>query len=368
LVKESGLEVRESGPGRRQRMLKIRPDGAYAGAIALSAYSAEIGITTADGEVVATKTVQITKTADGKRAVRKLAKALNNLIALKTIPRERIAGVGIAVAAQLDPSNQSVVASYMLDWEPFDIVDEVSDITNLPAYAENIVNALTLAEVTVGAIKQKKNVLVVRSATTIGASILQHGQLVRGTTHPAGRIGHFQIKKSGLLCSCGSNYCLNCSASGWAVLVGLGRVSGSQYELDDIAHYAAEINQLIEQQADVKAQDKKRVKQTRIVKKAGIALGRTLQQLNQFIEPEAIVLNGSMSRVVDYRLGISQSLEASNEGKATLEKIHYGELRAVQAAGVLALMKTIYSPDFDFVQACETATADDFKLPTGSRA
>lgn len=368
LVKESGVEVRESGPGRRQRILKILPNGAYSAAIALSAYSTEIGIITADGEMLVNKVLQISKLADGKGAVRKLAKALNRLIDETHIPRQRIVGVGIVVAAQLDPDNQSVVSSHMLDWKPFDLVDEVSSITGLPAYAENIVNALTLAEVTVGAIKQKDNVVVVRSATTLGASILQHGQLVRGLKHPAGRIGHFQVKKTQLQCSCGSNYCLNCSASGWSVLARSGKTSGNSYQPDDIAHYASEINQLIEKQSDSKAPHKEDNKQTRILRNSGAALGRSLQQLNQFIEPQAIVLNGSMSRVLEYRKGLSQSLETSHEGKATLDKIHYGELRAVRAAGILALKKTIYSPTFDFEQACETANTANMKFSAGNGA
>jgi len=362
LVKESGVEVRESGPGRRQRMLTIRPDGTYAAAIALSAYAAEIGIVTADGEVLVSKSLQIQKTANGKAAIRKLATAVNRMIDAALIPRDRIAGVGIAVAAQLDPSNLSVVSSYLLDWKPFDLVEEVTTITKLPAYAENIVNALTLAEVTVGAIKQKENAFVVRSATTLGASILQHDRLVRGLTNPAGRIGHFQTMKTNLTCSCGSNHCLNCSASGWSVLVRLGRTSGNRYQPDDIPHYASEINQLIEQQSDTETQNKEVIKQARIIRSAGSALAKSLQQLNQFIEPQAIVLNGSMSRVSAYQKGISQFLETSSEGKATLEKIHYGELRAVRAAGVLALKKTIYSPNFDFEQACESAENTDSNL------
>lgn len=366
LVEESGVEVRENGPGRRQRILKIRPGGGYAAAIALSAYATEIGIMTADGEVLVSKTLQIADLTDGKRAVQKLARALNRLIDEALIPRNRIVGVGIAVAAQLDPSNQSVVSSNMLDWTPFDLVDEVSNITKLPVYAENIVNTLTLAEVTVGAIKQKENVFVVRSATTLGASILQQGQLVRGLTQPAGRIGHFQIKKTDLFCSCGSSHCLNCSASGWSVLVRSGKTSGTRYQPDDTAHYAREINQLIQHDANVGKDYKEDAKLSRIVSNAGVALGKSLQQLNQFLEPQAIVLNGSMSRVLAYRKGISQVLESSDEGMATLEKVHYGELRAVRAAGVLALRKTIYSPAFDFEQACETAGTSDETLSAGS--
>lgn len=366
LVKESGVEIRESGPGRRQRILKIRPDGAYAAAITLSAYATEIGIIAANGEVLAAKILQVTKIADGKAAVRKMAKALNRLIDETDIPRQRIVGVGIAVAAQLDPTNQCVVSSHMLDWKPFNLVEQVSSITRLPTYAENIVNALTLAEVTVGAIKRKENVFVVRSATTIGASILQNGRLVRGRKHPAGRIGHFQIKKSDLYCSCGSNSCLNCCASGWSVLVRSGKTSGNRYQPDDMAEYANEINQLIERQAGADTTHKEDTKQTRILRNAGSALGRSLQQLNQFLEPQAIVLNGSMSRVLEYRKGISQSLDSSIEGKATLEKIHYGELRAVRAAGILALKETIYSPTLDFEQVCETANTADFELSAGN--
>lgn len=368
LVEETGVEVRESGPGRRQRILKIRPNGGYAAAIALSAYSTEIGIMTADGEVLVSKTLQVSELADGKRAVCKLAKALNRLIDNSSIPRNRVVGVGIAVAAQLDPNNLSVVSSNMLDWKPFDLVEEVSNITQLPAYAENIVNALTLAEVTVGVIKQKENVFVVRSATTLGASILQHGQLVRGIKNPAGRIGHFQIKKTDLVCSCGSSHCLNCCASGWSLLVRLGKTSGNQYQPDDIAHYAREINLLIEQEANAETDSQEAFKQSRIIRSAGAALGKSLQLLNQFLEPQAIVLNGSMSRMSSYRKGISHFLETSNEGKAALDKINYGELRAVRAAGILALKKTIYSPTFNFKQACETANTSAEKSSAGKGA
>lgn len=368
LVKESGIEVRETGPGRRQRILKIRPEGAYAAAIALSAYSAEIAIITADGEVLVSKTLQITEISDGVSAIRKLAKALNRLIDEALVPRQRIAAVGVVVAAQLDPDNLSVVSSNMLDWKPFHLVEEVSSITQLPTYAENIVNALTLAEVTVGALKQKENVIVVRSATTLGASILQHGQLVRGLKHPAGRIGHFQSKKTKLFCACGSNHCLNCSASGWSVLARLGKTPGSRYQPDDIADYANEINQLIETDADSGSRQSDDLKQSQILKKAGAALGKSLLQLNQFLEPQAIVLNGSMSRVLDYQKGISQALETSDEGKATLEKINYGKLRAVRAAGILALKNTIYTPLLDFEQVCETANATDSSLSAGSGA
>jgi len=362
LVEECGLEVRETGPGRRQRLLRIRPDGAYSAAIVLSAYSNEIGIVAANGDVLASRAVNVENIADSDAAVDTLANALNKLIDENSIPRPRIVGVGIAVAAQLDTENRSVVSSHLLGWKAFNLVEKVTRITGLLAYAESISNALILAEGCVGAIKKKRNVIIARSATMLAASILQHGQLVRGRVNQAGRIGHFQTEKTELVCSCGSNNCLNCQASGWSVLVRLGKTADHEYQPDNVASYAREIDELIAAQTQQSAQqpikDKKSLtEQTGILNTAGAALGHTLEQLNQLLEPEVIVVTGSMSRLDAYRKGINQRLDSSVEGRETQEKIHYGELSSIRAAGILALKESIYSPALNFEAMCETADA-----------
>jgi predicted NBD/HSP70 family sugar kinase len=148
-------------------------------------------------------------------------------------------------------------------------------------------------------------------------------------------------------------------------LARLGKTSNNEYHPDDVAAYAREINQLIEDQAHAKAGQKKDASQTRILKDAGTAFGRSLEQLNQFLEPQVIIIYGSMSRLIDYREGISHSLGGNNEGKATLAKIRYGEISAVRAAGILALKESIYSPTLDFEQVCETAAVSSLGTAAG---
>jgi len=340
LVEECGDETHENGPGRRQRLLRIRPYGAYSAGIVLSAYSNDICIVAANGNVLHNKTIPVKNIANGKATARKLSKALNQLIDKHNIPRQHIVGVGIAVAAQLDVANQSVVSSHLLGWKPFNLVEEVSNITGLPAYAESIVNALTLAEVTIGTIQKKENIIVVRSATTMAASILQHGQLVRGKTQLAGRMGHFQVAN-------------------------LGKTKDGQYNVEHLDAYAQEINALIEAQSDPISRNKKTTNQARVIQEAGAELARSLTQLNQFLEPQAIVLYGSMSRLNDYRQGIAKRLESSEEGKLALDKIRYGELNSVRAAGLLALKETVYSPTLDFEQIVESANITNYAKTVG---
>lgn len=345
LVEETGIVLRESGPGRRQTQLQIRQSGTYAAGIVLSAYSSEVSVVNASGEMVAHRVVPLDDIADGETAMVSLAVALNALIDELNIPRRRIVGAGVAVAADLDVQNVNVVNAGYLGWQPFNVIETVANITGLHVKAENIVSALILAETSVGAARDMNNVVAVRSATSIGAGILQHGQIVRGHGNRPGRIGHFTHKTTALTCSCGRQDCLNCSASGWSVLARLRIIGENVYDPAHLADYARAIDQFT---GDGRQDDRVSTDMSEALRYAGGALASALQILNQTIEPEAIILAGSMSRAPDYIEGINLQLRQSAEGREAQAKLLIGELRAVRAAAMLVLLEKIYSPALDF--------------------
>lgn len=351
LVEETGIVLRENGPGRRQTQLQIRQSGTYAAGIVLSAYSSEVSIVNARGEMVAHRVVPLDDIADGQAAMVSLAVALNALIEELDIPRQRIVGAGVAAAADLDPQNINVVHAGYLGWEPFNLVETVSKTTGLDVIAENIVSALILAETSVGVARDLCSVVAVRSATSIGASILQHGQIVRGHGNRPGRIGHFTHKETALTCSCGRRDCLNCTASGWSVLSRLGITGDREYDPAHVASYARAIDRFVD---DGLRRD---TGVAEALRSAGWALAGALQVLNQTIEPEAIILAGSMSRVPEYVEGIETQLKESTEGGLALAKLQIGELRAVRAAAMLVLLEKIYSPALDFETLRDSAVA-----------
>lgn len=350
LVEETGIVLRENGPGRRQTQLQIRQSGTYAAGIVLSAYSSEVSIVNAGGGMVAHRVVPLDDIADGEAAMIGLAAALNTLIEELDISRRRIVGVGVAVAADLDPQNINVLHAGYLGWEPFNLVETVERTTGLHVIAENIVSALILAETSIGVARDLDSVVAVRTATSIGASILQHGQMVRGHGNRPGRIGHFPHKMTALTCSCGRQDCLNCTASGWSILARLGITGDARYDPAHVATYARAIDRLIDdKQRDPGAAD--------ALRSAGGALAGALQILNQTIEPEAIILAGSMSRVPEYVEGIEMRLRDSTEGGEALAKLRIGEVRAVRAAAMLVLLEKIYSPALDFESLRDSAVA-----------
>ncbi len=345
LVEEAGMSTRKSGPGRYQTLLRIREEGVYAAGIVFSAYSTEIAIVSATGRQIAHRVVRTGRYADGAKVLVKLGQALNRLIDEHSVPRERIIGVGVVLSAILDPSRQCVLDATYLGLENFDVVEPIARVTGLRVTAENIVNALTLAETSVGVAKDMQNVIVVRSATSIGATIMQHGRIVRGHGFRAGRIGHIRLRRTQLTCSCGRCDCLNCSASGWAVLVRHGTVDDDQYRPKEVTRYANAIERITD---TTRRGDRRDAQLDRHIRNAGGALAEVLHMFNQTVEPEAIVLAGSMACSQEYIDGIKRRLSTlDDDGQATAAKIRIGSMRGVRAAGILVLLEQIYSPSLD---------------------
>ena len=328
LVEEAGLSNREAGPGRYATSLRLRDDGAYAAGITFSAYSTEVAIVGATGRVVAHKIVVLDGCDDGGTALDVLADAIVYLIDACSIPRARLVGVGVVLAAHLDAARRRVVSASYLGIEPFDVVEPVALRTGLPTIAENIANALALAEASVGVAKDVENIVVVRSATSIGATILHQGRIIRGQGNRAGQIGHLRHRATKLTCSCGRNDCLNCSASGWAVLVRQGTAAGKTYNPTHVQHYASAIEEMV---GGIDRSAAAGAKLSRNLHAAGGALADALLKMDQMIDPEAIVLAGSMPRIPDYVAGIGRYLNKLGRiGQTIRKKIRIGEIRAVR--------------------------------------
>lgn len=357
LVEEAGLASREAGPGRYAAKLRLSEHGVYAAGITFSAYSTEVAIVGGAGGIVAQRTVDLGQYDGGGAAIAMLSDALVELIEAHSIPRERLVGVGVAVAAHFDAESRRVVSAGYLGLEPFDLIEPIVARTGLPVVAENIARALTLAEAAVGVARDLENVVVVRCATTIGATMLHKGQIVRGHGNRAGQIGHLHQRSTALTCSCGRNDCLNCTASGWSVLVAQAMTDGSKYNPKHVQRYARAIEGIA---ADFDAGTAIDAKLSRTLRTAGGALADALATIDQMIDPEAIVLLGSMPRIGDYHSGIERRLTKLGDiGEQTLDKIRIGKIRAVRAAALLVLLEKVYSSNLDIAALQVQRTSDD---------
>jgi predicted NBD/HSP70 family sugar kinase len=151
-----------------------------------------------------------------------------------------------------------------------------------------------LGEVAFGAARGLRDFIYVKMSHGLGAGLFLGGRLYRGSAGLAGNIGHVRTRDDGDVCICGNRGCLETLVSVRSLLAALQPAHPEQVlALTDLFRLVAD--------GDPGAQ--------RLVQDAGRAVGRTLADVINVLNPAAIVVGGSLSGLGDPVLtGVRESI------------------------------------------------------------
>lgn len=112
--------------------------------------------------------------------------------------RDRLVGIGIATPFELWNWGEEVGAAkdVMSAWRGFDIKQEVSHASRLPAFLQNDATAACAAELTFGNPKKHDNFLYIYISYFIGGGIVLNGSVFEGPSGNAGALGPMPIRVS----------------------------------------------------------------------------------------------------------------------------------------------------------------------------
>jgi predicted NBD/HSP70 family sugar kinase len=164
-------------------------------------------------------------------------------------------------------------------WAGTQAADRMAERLSMEVWLGNDANLGALAESTWGAGRDACGLVYLKLATGIGAGIVIGGRLFEGAGGTAGEIGHTSLDETGDICRCGSRGCLETYASGSAIAGLLSRSLGETLTLDDVLARAAE--------GDPGCR--------RALTDAGRHIGASVADLCNLINPERIVVGGSMA-------------------------------------------------------------------------
>src|SRR5262249_53536205 len=122
--------------------------------------------------------------------------------------RQRVSGVGIGTAGDVDPKTGVVRMSPNLHWKNVPLKKLIAQRLKYPITVENDANVAAWAAYIVEAKRRVQNLLCVTVGTGVGGGFILNGQLYRGTTGSAAEIGHMTLYPDGAACPCGNNGCL----------------------------------------------------------------------------------------------------------------------------------------------------------------
>lgn len=215
--------------------------------------------------------------------VERIAECYDVLSKKANITKQDISFAGVACPGPLDLKTGRIVHIATMGFRDVPIKEMLEKALSLPVYLENDANCAALAETIIGSGKGAESVVYVTISTGIGCGITVDGKILSGFCSSAGEVGHLTIVPDGKECSCGKKGCLELYSSGTAISKTASENKGYFIETKDAFALA-------------KAGDSE---MTEVIKDATEKLALGLSHIIQIIDPEVIVLGGSVTKDYD---------------------------------------------------------------------
>jgi glucokinase len=134
--------------------------------------------------------------------------------------RQTLQAIGIGAGGQIDPQTGVVVdaTEILPGWKGTRLSEGFAHAFDVPAFADNDVNALAAGESRFGAGRAYRHLAYLALGTGVGGALVHNGRLVHGPQGAGGELGHLIVDPSAPAYAFGTRGCLEQLTSGPALL------------------------------------------------------------------------------------------------------------------------------------------------------
>lgn len=252
-----------------------------------------LGITDEIGNLVAKTEIAIDICDGPETVIAQICNKWLDLIGESDLTEKEFSAAALAVPGPVNTLTQRVTQpARMPNWHNAPITELISTHLNCPAFIENDARAAAYAEVGAHP-KNYQNFIYVKVGSGIGACYVADGEPSSGGSGLGGDITHtFTYPPTDTTCACGRIGCLETIASGYSIRQNL----------------ASQGLNLPDMQALVATAIKADPRVSSALRTAGQRLGEALAPLVNFLNPEAIILGGSLSEVGIFKAAVRAAL------------------------------------------------------------
>jgi len=173
--------------------------------------SISAGLVRRDGEVLATVETPTHVSGRGS-ALKTLLAVINEVHSRARDHGLSVDGIGVGLPGPVDVDKGMISVfvpqSHVPEFYGVPIAEQIQELTELPTFVDNDVNALALGERAFGLARGATSFAVIAIGTEVGGAFVAGDVLVRGARGFGGEFGHMPVKVDGPRCQCGSRGCL----------------------------------------------------------------------------------------------------------------------------------------------------------------
>ncbi|WP_215223509.1 ROK family transcriptional regulator [Echinicola shivajiensis] len=305
----------ESQGGRKPDLYRLASDSFYILSVDISKFTVRAAIyDSANTAVTETGTFKITLNND-KATFERIADFMATYMKESGIPDDKIIAIGISMPGLVD--SLSGINHTYLKFGKKTLVENFEAKFNKKVFIENDARAMTLAEFKFSQGQKYNNVLGIFVGWGIGLGIIIDGKLYRGGAGFAGEFSHSPIFESrDISCTCGKKGCLEAVASGTAMV----RMAEEAILKDSdsiLSRLAKEKGESIDPSLIVEAALAGDQRAITILSDVGLDLGRGISILIQLLNPDLIIVGGSVAEAQQYLITpIQQALNIFSMAKS----------------------------------------------------
>jgi predicted NBD/HSP70 family sugar kinase len=271
--------------GRPSHVVAPHAAGPYAVGVDVDVAHVTVAAITLGGVIAAREVIATDGNVQPDGLVSLVVDALDRLRAAVSSPG-RVCGVGVSIPGTVDVTSGRIGVAPNLGWEGVPLGEMLQGVLppEAPVVVGNDADLAVLAEHQRGNARDCDDVVFLIGRIGVGAGIIINGVPVRGRDGHAGEIGHNVLDPTGPLCHCGKRGCIETFLGESALLELAGR---------PLPRTDAKVAALF---ADAHAGDPTALG---AVKAAAETLGWTIANLLNTLNPERVILGGSMGEVLE---------------------------------------------------------------------
>lgn len=303
LVQDEG-KINSTG-GRRANIYGLVSTSGYFIGVDVKRYSLNIGLLDFKKTLVTTREQIPFLLENTTESMQALISSIKDFIKAQKLSKERILGIGINLSGRINHITGYSYSFFHFNEEPLSKVLE--NALGIPIFLENDSRAMAYGEFCSGAVNGEKNVIFINLDYGTGMGVLVDGKLYYGKSGFSGEFGHIPLFNNEIICQCGKKGCLETEVSGQAllrmfqekiksgsssILAKNGKIPNN-LKLSDLVEAAAKEDMLVIELLAVFSEK----------------LGRALAVLINLLNPELVILGGTIAETGDYiRLPTRSSL------------------------------------------------------------
>lgn len=305
----------ESQGGRKPDLYRLAENAFYVLSVDLSRFNTNLALYSCTHSLISPKVSHKLTLNNEKETFDTLCEHIEDYLEKTGIPSEKVIAIGLSMPGLID-SVGGVNYTY-LKFGKKTLFENLESRFDKKIFLENDARAMTLAEYKFGSKHSYKNVLGIFIGWGIGLGIIIDGKIYQGASGFAGEFAHspiFELRET--TCICGKKGCLEAVASGTAIV----RMAEDAIKLDKdsilartVRNHQGELEPGLVVEAAL-AGDQRAIT---ILSEAGLDLGRGISILIQLLNPELIIIGGSVAEANQYLITpIQQALNIYSMAKS----------------------------------------------------